>query len=210
MGPYGEYGKPIALFEAWEEWSELQEADSKADFPSWLWGPVRRSVWQGYSRIEPQYRRYARIENMPDFRPRLIHGLNALRGFGYVGDHGEYPGMRRTERPGPALVIDTYGGVYQITRQAIINDDSGELLNRNPSEMGYAAGNFVAEAIVALIESNPHGVRRQGLLRQHPYARRTWGRRRCRRTPSPTRSRTWRRSSTTPATGSRSGPRSCS
>jgi hypothetical protein len=125
----------------------------KADFPSWLWGPVRRSVWQGYTRIEPQYRRYSRIENMPDFRPRLIYGLNALKGFGYVGDHGEYPGMRRTERGGPALVIDTYGGVYQITRQAIINDDSGELLNRNPSEMGYAAGNFVAEALVTLVET---------------------------------------------------------
>lgn len=155
MGPYGSYGKPIALFEAWQEWSELQEADMKADFPSWLWGPVRRSVWQGYSRIEPQYRRYARTENMPDFRPRLIYGLNALKGFGYVGDHGEYPGMRRTERGGPALVIDTYGGVYAITRQAIINDDTGELLNRNPSEMGYAAGNFVAESLVALLESNP-------------------------------------------------------
>lgn len=156
--PYGEYGKPIALFEAYKEWRDgrlLEEADSKADFPSWLWGPVRRSVWQGYSRIEPQYRQYARIENMPDFRPRLIHGLNALRGFGWVGDHGEYPGMRRGERGGPSLVIDTYGGVYAITRQAIINDDTGELLNRNPADMGYAAGIFVAEALVALIESNP-------------------------------------------------------
>jgi hypothetical protein len=57
--------------------------------------------------------------------------------------------------PGPSLVIDTYGGVYSITRQAIINDDSGDLLNRNPADMGYAAGIFVAEALVALIESNP-------------------------------------------------------
>lgn len=157
--PYGIYGKPLQLFEAYKEWRdtrlELDEAASKADFPSWLWGPVRRSVWQGYSRIEPQYRRYARVENMPDFRPRLLYGLNALKGFGYVGDHGEYPGMRRTERGGPSLVIDTYGGVYAITRQAIINDDSGELLNRNPSDMGYAAGIFVAETLVALIESNP-------------------------------------------------------
>jgi len=153
--PYGNWGGPIALFEAWEEFNELHEADSKADFPGWLWGPVRRSVWQGYTRIEPQWRRYSRVEDMPDFRPRLIHGLNALSGFGFVGDHGEYPGMRRTERGGPALVIDTYGGVYAITRQAIINDDSGELLNRNPGEMGYAAGNFVASALVALVESNP-------------------------------------------------------
>jgi hypothetical protein len=116
---------------------------------------VRRSVWQGYSRISPQWSKYTRSENMPDFRPRLLYGLNALKGFGYVGDHGEYPNMRRTERGGPALVIDTYGGVYAITRQAIINDDSGELLNRNPSDMGYAAGNFVSETVVALVESNP-------------------------------------------------------
>ena len=162
---YGDYGKPILLFEAYKEWrdnrvdliecGELEEADSKADFPTWLWGPVRRSVWQGYSRIAPQWDKYVRIENMPDFRPRLIHGLNALRGFAYVGDHGEYPNMRRTDRGGPALVIDTYGGVYSITRHAIINDDSGELLNRNPGDMGYAAGNFVAEAVAALVESNP-------------------------------------------------------
>lgn len=159
MGPYGVYGKPILLFEAYKEWRDnelaLEEADSKADFPSWLWGPVRRSVWQGYSRIEPQWQKYARVENMPDFRPRLIHGLNALKGYGWVGDHGEYPGMRRGERGGPSLVIDTYGGVYAITRQAIINDDTGDLLNRNPADMGYAAGLFVTEALVSLIESNP-------------------------------------------------------
>lgn len=163
MNPrYKNWGGPIELFEAYLDFRSayaeklgIEEADSKADFPSWLWGPVRRSVWQGYTKIEPQWEKYARVENMPDFRPRLIYGLNALKGFGWVGDHGEYPGMRRTERSGPSLVIDTYGGVYSITRQAIINDDSGDLLNRNPSDMGYAAGNFVAESLVALIESNP-------------------------------------------------------
>jgi hypothetical protein len=92
---------------------------------------------------------------MPDFRPRLLKGINALRGFGYVGDHGEYPGMRRTERPGASLIIDTYGGVYSITRQTIINDETGELLNRNPGDMGYQSGLFVAETLVALVESNP-------------------------------------------------------
>jgi len=159
---YGNWGGKVELFEAYLDFRSayaeklgIEEADSKADFPSWLWGPVRRSVWQGYTKIEPQWEKYARIESMPDFRPRLIHGLNSLKGYGWVGDHGEYPGMRRTERGGPALVIDTYGGVYSITRQAIINDDSGDLLNRNPSDMGYAAGQFVAEAIIALIESNP-------------------------------------------------------
>lgn len=159
MNPYGEFGRPIRLLEAYKDWRDdrlaLQEADSKADFAHFLFGPVRQSLWYGYQRVQSNYRRYARVENAPDFRERRIRGLNALKGLGYVGDHGEYPGMRRTERPPASLVIDTYGGVYAITRQAIRNDDTGELLNRNPADMGFAAGNFVVETIIALIESNP-------------------------------------------------------
>lgn len=166
---YGDYGRPIVIFEAYKEWRDnrlaaieegvldISEADSKADFPTWLYGPLRTSLWGGYQRIQSQYRRYARVENMPDFRPRLLKGLNALRGYGHVGDHGEYPGMRRTERPAASLVIDTYGAIYDITRQTIINDESGQLLNRNPDDMGYQAGLFLAETLVALIESNPNG-----------------------------------------------------
>jgi hypothetical protein len=165
MRTYGHYGRPINLFERYEQWRDIQlqeaeengltEADSKADFPNFLFGPISYTMWTGYTRVQPQYRRYARIENLSDFRERRIRGLNALKGIGYVGDHGEYPRMRRTERGGPSLILDTYGGVYQITRQAVINDDSGELLNRNPDEMGYAMGIFIAETLVALVESNP-------------------------------------------------------
>jgi hypothetical protein len=155
MKGYGHYGRPIHLFEAYEEWRDLQEADSKADFPNFLFGPISYTMWQGYTRVQPQYRRYARIENLTDFRERRIRGLNALRGVGYVGDHGEYPQMKRSERGGPSLILDTYGGVYSITRQAVINDNSGELLNRNPDEMGYAMGIFIAETLIALVESNP-------------------------------------------------------
>jgi hypothetical protein len=160
MNPYGQFGGPNKLIEAYAEWRDsrlaLNEADSKADFASFLFGPVRTALWGGYNRVAPNYRRYVAVENAPDFRVRRLRGLNGLRGIGYVGDHGEYPGMRRTERPAANLVIDTYGGVYSITRQAIINDDSGDLLNRNPADMGFEAGRFVTESVIALIESNPN------------------------------------------------------
>lgn len=157
MGKYGDYAKPVLLFEAYKDWagSRLQEAASKADSPEFLFGPIKTSVYQGYTKVEPQYRRYARIESMTDFRERRIKGLWGLNGIGYVGDHGEYPEMTRTERPPATLVIDTYGGVYAITRQTIINDDSGELLSRNPEDMGYAAALFISETVTAFIEGNP-------------------------------------------------------
>jgi hypothetical protein len=154
--PYGVFGRPIRLLEAYREWRDermLEEADSKADFPSFLFGPVRQSMYSGYSRAQAQYQRYTRQESAPDFRDRRLRGLNGLQGIGYVGDHGHYPGMTRTERPAARLVIDTYGGVYQITRQAIINDDSNELLNRNPADMGYAAGVFILQTVVAMIQN---------------------------------------------------------
>lgn len=157
MGKYGDYQRPVLLLEAYRDWhaEKIQEAASKADFPEFLFGPIKTSVYQGYTKVEPQYRRYARIENATDFRERRIKGLWGLNGIGYVGDHGEYPEMTRTERPPATLVVDTYGGVYAITRQTIINDDSGELLSRNPEDMGYSAALFISEAVTAYIEGNP-------------------------------------------------------
>lgn len=166
MRQYGDYGRPILLFEAYKDWrsdlqeqvsdGHLQEADAKYDFPSFLYGPVRQSMWHAYDRVQPQYKRYARIENAPDFRERRLRGLTGMTRPGYVGDHGEYPQMTRGERPAAALVVDTYGGVYAMTRQLIINDESNELLNSAPAEMGDAAAEFIVETIIALIESNPN------------------------------------------------------
>lgn len=155
---YGHYGKPIRLLEAYIDWRDerlLQEADSKADFAEFLWGPIRKSMYRGYQRVQAQYRRYAMIEAATDFRETRIVGLNSLQGVGYVGDHGEYPEMRRTDRPPASVVVDTYGGVYAITRQLIRNDDSNQLLSRVPEDMGRAMARFVTEALIALIESNP-------------------------------------------------------
>lgn len=163
--PYGAFGKPIRLLEAYKEWRderELEEADSKADFASFLFGPVRQSMWSGYSRAQAQYQRYTREESAPDFRDRRLRGLNGLLGIGYVGDHGHYPGLTRSMRPPASLSVDTYGGIYSITRQAIINDDSNELLNRNPADMGYAAGVFILQTVIAMIQNPPNVINSAG------------------------------------------------
>ncbi len=56
-------------------------------------------------------KRYATSPDMFDTR-KLSDGVHKLSCRVYVGDHGEYPMMRRTDRPSAPLVIDTYGGVY--------------------------------------------------------------------------------------------------
>lgn len=178
MSRYGTWGKRIELFEAWREWAEnkqselesmqeaamddpdvaqrLQEAETRFDFPNYLFGPVSTSLWKGYSQVAPQYRRYSRIENLPDLRERRLRGLNAVRGMSYVGENGQYVEGRRTERPSAALFVDKYGFIFKITMEAIINDELGELLNRIPGDMGRDASIFVANTLTALIEANPN------------------------------------------------------
>jgi hypothetical protein len=161
MSRYGDIGRPVLLLEAYKDWaderrgSDLEEAQTKADFPEFLYGSVSQSMYKGYTKVMPQYARYTAKENLQNFQPHRVRGLNGIRGIGYVGDAGEYPELRRSERPSASLVIDTYGGVYSVTRQATINDDSGHLLKDNPEDMGYEAGLFVNETIMAFIESNP-------------------------------------------------------
>lgn len=172
MPRWGNIGKPVMLYEAYIDWVDesaeriaeekgiphaqaLEEAQTKADFPEFLFGPVSTSLYKGYNYIQPQYKRYGKIESLTDFRARRIKGLNGITGIGYIGDAGEYPEMRRTERPSASLMIDTYGGVYSITRQTVINDQSGALLNDAPEEMGKEGGIFVVETVIAFIESNP-------------------------------------------------------
>lgn len=161
---YGHYGRPVRLLEAYISWRDdqlaqrgltLQEADARADFASFLYGPIRQAMLWGYNRVAPQYRRYTRVESAPDFDELRLRGLNSLRGIGHVGEHAEFPGMRRTERTPVTVIVDTYGGVYEVTRQLIRADNTNELLNRVPGDMGQEAARFVSEAVVALIVSNP-------------------------------------------------------
>lgn len=165
MRTYGHIGKPLKLYENYLSWQETQlsliesgelsEADSKADFPEYLYGPLSVNLWWGYNIKVAQYEKYVAVQSVNDFRETRLRGINGLRGVGRVGDHGEYPAMRRTEKAPAGIAVDTYGGVYSLTRQLIINDDSGELLNRNPRDMGRAIARFIGETVIALIESNP-------------------------------------------------------
>lgn len=163
MKDYGIYGRPILLFEAYEEWRDdvrsgrldLEEADTRFDFPSFLFGPVRQNMWHGYDRVQANFRTYARVENAPDFRERRLMGLTGMSRPGYVGEHGEFPQLVRGERAPASLVVDTYGGTYAMTRHLIINDEASELLNSAPEQMGEAMAEFIVETILALVESNP-------------------------------------------------------
>lgn len=169
MRDYGIWGSHNELLEAWwdqvlqeaaksprlTESERLLEAETKIDFADWLHGYVATSFYNAYQELQSQWRKYAAVKPLRDFKINKIKGRNRLTGFGYVGDHAHKPGMRRSFRPEASIFIDTYGAQHEVTRQAIINQESDEFLRDDPQDMGSAAADFLARALIALIVSNP-------------------------------------------------------
>lgn len=130
--------------------------DTRADFATFMWEPIQANFYQGYDYVESQWKRYVGTMTVNSFDEVRIKGINGLTGIGYVGELGEYPGLRRTFRPEAAIVIDTYGGSYAMTRKLLRSNGIEKITARNPNDFGVAMGDFVTRMIIALIVANPN------------------------------------------------------
>jgi len=172
---HGRWGGPVELFDIYEAWRDeklacqesgfdpatgaaLLEAspDSKADFASFLWEPVQHNFYSAYEMVASQWSKYVGITDVSSFDEVRIKGINGLTGIGYVGELGEYPGARRSFRPEAALVVDTYGTTYAMTRKLLRSQGADKLVQRNPQDLGVEASQFVTQLIVSMIVANPN------------------------------------------------------
>lgn len=177
---HGRWGGSIETFDVYEDWRDdrlgcieaginprTREAivdmaifeaspDSKADFATFMWEPVQANFYMGYQYVESQYRRFVGIESVNSFDEVRIKGINGLTGIGYVGELGEYSGLRRTFRPEAAVVVDTYGGTYAMTRKLLRSQGIDKITQRNPEDMGQAMADFITRLIIAMIVANPN------------------------------------------------------
>ena len=129
--------------------------DAKADFANFLWEPIQANFYKGYDNVAGQWDRYVDVVSVNSFDEVRIKGINGLTGIGYVGELGERPGMRRSFRPEAALVVDTYGGDYAMTRKLIRSNGAKALLDRVPTDMGDEMAVFITRLIISLIVANP-------------------------------------------------------
>lgn len=126
---------------------------STSDFPGLLGDTSRASVLRGYEEAEEQFDRFTRAVSVPDFKPTHLVGLGAFSDLLKIPEGGEYKYGTFSEQS-QAMKIATFGRLFSITRQAIINDDLG-VFNDVPRKMGQAAKRTIAKAVFDLINSNP-------------------------------------------------------
>jgi hypothetical protein len=176
-GRYGSWGKHLELFEQFESWRDDPEAQSalaesegwdlsegtgapegRADFPLFMLTVTRHKMREGFTRRAAQWDRYVGVERAEDFRQHTASQLNGISGMGPVPEFDEYPRLRSSEEAAPPFSVAKHGGIYGVTYEMVVNDDTGRLLNRTPTEMGRMSAAYVSQTIIALIESNPNWI----------------------------------------------------
>lgn len=126
---------------------------SSSDFPLLLGETARKALKRGYEETPEVFGLFTRPVTLTDFKPTSLAGLGRFSNLDLIPENGEYKSGTFNES-GSSLKLATYGKMFGISRQAIINDDLNALSDV-PRKMGQAAKRTVGNAVFALLTTNP-------------------------------------------------------
>lgn len=124
-----------------------------SDFPEILGSAVGRSLRESYEAAPAPIKAVARKTTARDFRAKHAVAFSEAPTLEKVNEHGEFKsGTMKEGRE--SYKIDTFGKIFGITRQAMVNDDLSAF-EQIPAKLGRAAKAFEATFLTDLVQSNP-------------------------------------------------------
>lgn len=114
---------------------------------------ANKSMLKGWEEAEETFQLWTNKGTLPDFKQAKRVDLNAFPSLAQVRDGAEYTYATVGDR-GETIQLATYGKLFSLTRQTIINDDL-DAFTRIPMKMGRAAIRTVGDLVYAVLTSNP-------------------------------------------------------
>lgn len=127
---------------------------STSDFPALLTSTARTALLMGYEEAPESFPLFTRPGTLTDFRPAANAGLGFFSALDKIPEGGEYK-YGTFGSANNSIVLATYGKLFAITRQAIINDDLGAF-TLVPRKMGRAAKRTIGDLVFAILTGNPN------------------------------------------------------
>ncbi|RPQ27688.1 ClpP-like prohead protease/major capsid protein fusion protein [Pseudomonas aeruginosa] len=124
-----------------------------SDFGTILIDVANRSMLAGWDEAEETFQLWTKKGMLSDFKTVHRVGLGEFPSLRQVREGAEYKYVTVGSRSQP-IALATYGEIFSITRQAIINDDMN-LLTEIPRKMGMAAKATIGDLVYAILTSNP-------------------------------------------------------
>lgn len=125
---------------------------SSSDFSHILAGGAEKSLLTGWQNSGETFQQWTKSGSLSNFHEAKRVGLNGFSTLRNVREGAEYKYIT-TSDSGVPIALATYGEIFTITRQAIINDDLTQFTSI-PTAMGRAASRTVADLVYAVLTSN--------------------------------------------------------
>jgi hypothetical protein len=130
----------------------LSFTHGSSDFPLILENTANKAMLKGYEEAEETFQRWTSKGTLPDFKAARRSDIGTFPSLREVRPGAEYKSVSVGER-GETVQLATYGEMFSINRQAIINDDMNAFTGI-PRKMGRAAIRTVGDLVYALFTSN--------------------------------------------------------
>lgn len=126
---------------------------SSSDFGNLLSDVANKSMLKALDEAEETFQKWTSKGTLTDFRAAKRVDLASFPNLDKVAEGAEYTYGTVGDR-GEQIILGTYGKLFSITRQAVINDDLSAM-TRVPQIMGRAAIRTVADLVYAVLTGNP-------------------------------------------------------
>ncbi len=127
-------------------------AFTTSDFPLILIDSANKSMLKGFEEAPETWQVWAQTGNLSDFKIGRRVNLSSFNALELVNEDGEYKYGSFTEQ-GETIQLATYGKLFAISRQSIINDDLGAF-TRIPAAMGRSASRVVGDIAYGVLTAN--------------------------------------------------------
>lgn len=125
---------------------------SSSDFSHILAGGAEKSVLTGWQNSGETFQQWTKTGSLSNFHEAKRVGLNGFSELDKVPEGAEYKYVT-TSDSGVPITLATYGNIFSITRQAVINDDLSQLTTI-PQAMGRAAARTVGNLVYLNLTAN--------------------------------------------------------
>lgn len=125
---------------------------SSSDFVNILANVANKSMLKGYAEAPETFKKWTAQGTLSDFKTVSRVDLGLFPNLDKVEEGAEYKYAKLADR-GVTIALATYGKMFPITRQAIINDDLNAF-TKIPAKMGAAAHRTVGNLVYAILTAN--------------------------------------------------------
>lgn len=125
---------------------------SSSDFGNVLMDVSQKAMLQGWENSEETFQQWTKPGQLSNFHTAHRAGLGGFPQLPKVVEGAEYTYISTDDRGAP-IALATYGGIFSITRQAIINDDLSAF-NTVPAALGRAASRTIGDLVYAVLLNN--------------------------------------------------------